>query len=194
MFKQDDNNEEYLVVVFTVLLIAYVMFFVIGCSSHPDVIGTNGAPGKPGTSINFITRPASPSECTFGGTVITITSTAGETSDTVICDGPQGPQGVAGTQGQQGSTGATGKPGATGPQGPTGANGSTITVIQFCPGVIPKYPSTFPEVGLCLNGNIYAVYSANDGFLALLSPGVYESDAIGSSCTFTVQSNCIVSH
>lgn len=92
---------------------------------------------------------------------------------------------ACGPQGPQGATGATGL------QGPPGANGTQITVIQFCPGT-PSYPSTFPEVGLCINEQIYAVYSANDGFLTLVTPGYYASNAIGSACNFTVLPNCVV--
>lgn len=83
-------------------------------------------------------------------------------------------------------------PGPTGATGPAGANGTAITVVQFCAGVTPSYPSTFPETGLCINGNIYAVYSANDGFLTEIVPGAYNSNAIGSSCSFTVLPNCLI--
>ena len=79
--------------------------------------------------------------------------------------------------------------GAPGPQGNPG--GLNVTTVQFCPGT-PAYPSTFPEVGFCIQGNIYAVYSANDGFLTEVIPGAYTSNAIGSSCNFTVLANCEV--
>ena len=85
-----------------------------------------------------------------------------------------------------------GKDGTNGIDGKQGSPGTTITSVQFCPGV-PSYPSTFPETGLCINGNIYAVYSANDGFWTLIPPGIYHSNAIGSSCNFTVMSNCVIS-
>lgn len=70
------------------------------------------------------------------------------------------------------------------------ANG--ITPVQFCPNVTPTYPTTFPEVGFCIQGNLYAVYSANDGFLSLIPPGTYVSNAIGSACTFTVLADCVI--
>lgn len=72
--------------------------------------------------------------------------------------------------------------------GAPGTPGSIVEPIQFCPGT-PSYPSTFPEVGFDINGSIYAVYSANDGFLTLIPPGVYISNAVGSSCNFTVNTN-----
>lgn len=83
----------------------------------------------------------------------------------------QGPQGIPGT---------------------AGTNGTTINPVQFCPSVTPNYPTTFPESGFCIDGNIYAVYSANDGFLTLIPPGQYVSNAIGSICTFQVLPNCVV--
>lgn len=104
--------------------------------------------------------------------------------------GPQGPAGNDGTNGVDGQNGTNGSNGLDGAVGPKGEDGTVITPIQFCPNVVPTYPSTFPESGLCINGNIFAVYSANDGFLALIPPGVYSSNAIGSSCTFTVLANC----
>lgn len=96
--------------------------------------------------------------------------------------GPQGPQGNPGTPGEIGPTG---------PQGPRGADGTPVSTIQFCPGT-PSYPSRFPEVGVCIDGNLYAVYSTNGGFLALLTPGRYSSNAVGSRCSFTVFSGCSV--
>jgi hypothetical protein len=84
-------------------------------------------------------------------------------------------------------------PGPQGAQGQAGANGTTISSVQFCPGV-PSYPSTFPEVGFCIDNNLYAVYSYNNGFLTLIPPGYYNSNAVGSNCNFTVLPNCQVSN
>lgn len=78
-----------------------------------------------------------------------------------------------------------------GPQGIPGAYGTTVTPVQFCPGTT-TYPTTFNEVGFCIGGSLYAVYSANDGFLTLIPPGTYSSNAIGSSCSFTVLPNCVI--
>ena len=76
--------------------------------------------------------------------------------------------------------------------GPAGADGTQITIVQFCPGVIPTYPSNFPEIGECINGQLYGVYSANGGFLALLPPGAYSSNGINASCNFTILPNCVI--
>lgn len=89
--------------------------------------------------------------------------------------------------GQPGSQGPQGIPGTA---GPTGASGTLITVVQFCPNVVPTYPTIFPESGICVDGILYAVYSANDGFLTEVPPGLYTSNAIGSACTFLVSGNC----
>lgn len=115
------------------------------------------------------------------------------------CQGPQGDPGPQGLQGNSGPTGATGAQGPQGPQGTSGVNGvngtngtngingtdgTTITVVQLCPGV-SNY-GTFVEVGLCMNGKLYGVYSANGGFLAYLADGTYYSNGIGSACNLTV--------
>lgn len=67
-------------------------------------------------------------------------------------------------------------------------NGTVIKPVQFCPGT-PSYPSVFPEVGFMVNNVLYAVYSQNGGFLTLVSPGYYTSNAIGSRCNFTVNAD-----
>lgn len=92
---------------------------------------------------------------------------------------------LAGCQGQV----SNGIDGSRGPKGDDGVDGTIITIVQFCPGV-SHYPTTFPETGFCIDSNIYAVYSANDGFLTMLPLGNYYSNAIGSSCNFKVLDNC----
>lgn len=66
-----------------------------------------------------------------------------------------------------------------------------LAIVKFC-AESTSYPSTFPEVGFCIEGQLYAVYSANDGFLTLIPPGQYRSNAIGSACNFTVSDNCVI--
>lgn len=66
-----------------------------------------------------------------------------------------------------------------------------ITPVQFCPNTT-TYPTTFSEVAFCIDNNLYAVYSENDGFLSLIPPGNYISNGINSTCTFHVLPNCIV--
>ena len=71
--------------------------------------------------------------------------------------------------------------------------GTVISPVQFCPGTT-SYPGEFNEIGFCINNNLYAVYSANSGFLTYIPNGYYTSNAINSSCNFYVNSNCIISY
>lgn len=75
--------------------------------------------------------------------------------------------------------------------GTPGTAGTIVAPVQFCANAIPNYPSTFPEIGFCIGTEIYAVYSANDGFLTGIPNGNYDSNAIGSQCNFSVN-NCSV--
>lgn len=134
----------------------------------------------------------------------------------------KGPIGPAGPQGPAGATGAPGASctvstvsdspaapnggsliscpdgttslvlnGTDGTNGTNGSNGTVVAAVQFCSGT-PSYPSTFPEIGFCIDNTLYAVYSANDGFLTEVTPGEYSSDGENSSCDFTVGANCQV--
>ena len=119
---------------------------------------------------------------------------------TIACQGPQGETGATGAEGLRGLQGRTivgpagpaGLPGENGTDGKDGSNGSTMIPVQFCKGVTPSYPSTFPELGLCFNGDLYGVYSANGGFMVYMPPGTYYSNGINASCTFTVSADCKV--
>lgn len=101
--------------------------------------------------------------------------------------GTIGPTGPAGNNGNDGVDGTNGHDGATGPRG---ADGAIATVLQLCPGY-SNY-GTFVETALCINNQLYGVYSANGGFLTLLAPGRYTSNGIGSACSFSVLPDCVV--
>lgn len=75
--------------------------------------------------------------------------------------------------------------------GPPGVDTTPVTVVKLCPGTT-TYPSIFIEVAFCVGGKLYGTYSANGGFSTELPPGTYSSNAIGSSCNFTILSNCII--
>jgi hypothetical protein len=131
--------------------------------------------------------------------------------------GPQGPKGDTGEQGTPGDNGVgcevtTVAPNSAAPNGGSliicanssalvlngsnGANGTDGTVIlskPLCNGTT-TYPSVFIEVAFCINNTLYAVYSANNGFMTSLPPGNYSSNAIGSSCNFTVGAGCVIGH
>lgn len=107
------------------------------------------------------------------------------------CSGETGPVGASGKNGAIGGVGSTGPAGDQGVQGPAGADGTVITMVKLCPGT-PSH-SVFVEYAMCINGNLYGVYSANGGFLALLSNGSYTSDGIGADCCLTIN-GCTVAH
>lgn len=92
--------------------------------------------------------------------------------------------------GRNGENGTQGAPGAV---GPNGTPAPPTTLVQLCPGA-PAYSTTYIENAICLQGQLYGVYSANGGFLTLLTPGAYTSNGIGSSCNFTVGLNCAISY
>ncbi len=94
-------------------------------------------------------------------------------------------------RGERGEIGPAGNSGEVGAIGPSGADGTVVTIVPLCPGV-SNY-GAFVEVGMCINGKLYGVYSANGGFLTLLADGAYSSNAIGSACNLTVN-GCTVSH
>lgn len=98
-------------------------------------------------------------------------------------------------QGEKGDTGVQGPKGDTGAQGPQGIPGqSNITsIVPLCPGT-PTYGAVYTEIALCINNQLYAVYSANGGFLTLLTPGAYSSNGIGSRCNLNVLPNCVIGH
>lgn len=137
------------------------------------------------TEEGYMTPPCSTSQSPAGATI-----NCPDGSSSFISNGVVGP---AGATGAIGVTGPVGDRGPAGLDGTNGSNGTEITIVQFCPGT-PSYPSTFPEIGFVINGGIYAVYSANDGFMTYLPPGLYQSNAIGSSCTFTINADGSVSH
>lgn len=91
-----------------------------------------------------------------------------------------------------GTNGSNGSNGIDGSNGTNGLNGTQITTIKFC-SHLPIYPSTFPEYGVCIDNMLYAVYSANGGFLTYLPNGSYSSNGKNSACAFTVN-GCIISY
>jgi len=185
---EDQVVNDLVAILILVIGLVVVVTFATGCASQgpPGTPGATGPSGAPGISpaapaISIIT--ATTAQCPNGGSVIVI-----NTTDTVVCNGDTGPQGIVGPQGIPGTTGGLG------PQGAPGTDITPITAVQFCPNVTPSYPSTFPETGLCIAGNMYGVYSENGGFLTYLPPGAYSSDGIDASCTFTIGTNCSISY
>lgn len=163
MNNNTDNHVEYALIVMVLLFFILASMLLSSCSGakgDAGVAGLRGDIGPQGPAISIITTPASLLECPTGGTDILVGSNL-----FTICDG---------------STGAPGTP---------GANPTPIVFEQVCAGITPSYPASFPEYIMNVGGQVYGVYSANSGFLALLPPGVYSSNGINASCTFTVNTD-----
>jgi Collagen triple helix repeat (20 copies) len=213
MRNEEKEQVNYLTFILIILALVLLSVLFTGCGrvEHSTLF----------VAPSILTSPASPEQCSNGGTVVSIGDKSyiacngvngaigatgpqgaqGSQGDVgpqgpqgdIGPQGPQGPQGDQGSVGQTGPQGPQGETGAAGPQGTPGQNATPITVVQFCHGITPSYPNAFPEVGLCLGGNMYGVYSANDGFMAYLPPGVYHSNGINATCNFTIYANCVVS-
>lgn len=106
--------------------------------------------------------------------------------------------GPSGTPGQNGTKGDTGSQGAKGDQGAQGNPGidasASVYTVQLCRTCTPAYPSTFPEIGICIKNQLYGAYSIPGAFLTLIPPGTYSSVGISCSCTVVVSPNCVVSN
>jgi len=163
--------------VFAILALLVLMSACTGYSGVNGVDGAKGDQGIPGKTPIITQSPATETQCPTGGTVITV-----DGSQSIICNGAVGSPGVPGLS-------IVGPSGPQGPAGQPGAPGTQISIVQFCSGTT-TYPITFSEVGFCIDGNLYATYSANDGFSSLIPPGQYQSNGINSSCTFTVGASC----
>lgn len=155
------------------LLAAFITFILMLTSC--DQRSTYIAP-----PISVIMRPASPTECSNGGTYIQV-----QDKDIIVCNGQSGAVGPIG------ATGPAGLPGTNGSDGAPGIDPTPITAVNLCPGTT-TYPSTFIELGLCINHKLYGVYSEHEGFLVEIVPGAYSSRGHGSQCNFTVGADCEV--
>src|ERR1035437_8835826 len=151
-----------------------------GAAGATGAKGDTGNAGADGVSCNVTSVEASEA-APNGGSLISCPN-----SSTLVLNGSQGATGDAGSQGETGQTGATGNQGAA---GSNGSDGTVVAAVQFCPNAT-NYPNTFSEVGFCINGSIWGVYSDHGGFLTEVVPGTYSSNGINSSCTFTVGANC----
>lgn len=165
------------------ILILLTTVTLLGCGVD-GVKGPAGAKGTPGA--NCILTTVSPTQAApNGGSLIKCP----DGSESLVLNGATGKDGTNGKDGSNGVDGTNGSNGADGKDGNDGTPGTVIAPIKFCPGE-PSYPSTFIEYGFCIQNNLYAVYSTNGGFMALIPPGRYTSNAVNSRCDFTVKVNC----
>lgn len=152
----------------------------ITCDDGSSVALTNGSNGHDGVAG---ARGTDGSSCSVmqaldgSGALIS----CDDDSNVFVSNGAKGDKGDTGSQGPQGNTGSP------------GMNATPVEFIKFCPGSVPSY-GNFPEYGIKANGKVYAVYSANNGFLTLLSPGGYNTSSTGLNCNFTVHSDGSVSN
>lgn len=91
-------------------------------------------------------------------------------------------------KGEKGDPGANGKDGTDGTNGANGVDATPVTLVKLCPGDT-VYASSFPEYALCINDELYAIYSSVAA-LVKIPPGTYSSSSAGSSCAFTVVDGC----
>lgn len=146
----------------------------------PPIVGPQGTQGVAGTDAQPCTVVSVPEGaqifCPDGSSQIVLNG------ESII-----GPQGIPGHDGES-IMGPQGDPGTP------GTPGTAVTAVQFCPNEGPTvYPTTFPEQGICISGDLYGVYfDSTNAWLAKIVPGVYNSTATGLGCTFTVGDACSV--
>lgn len=171
--KIGDNMMKY-----TILM---VMFAISACGRNNGILslksGTNGTNGH---SAAFSQVVADTSVCSNGGFVL---SSGVDTNDDAVLQPDETKAVTVTCNGLNGSNGANGT---------NGTNASPVTIVNLCPGV-NSYPGVFIEVAFCINSELYGVYSSNGGFMTKLSDGNYSSNAIGSSCSLTIN-GCSVTH
>lgn len=146
-----------------------------GAQGLPGVNGTNGKDAVP-CSVSPVS----------GGALVSCPD--GTTS--LVTNGVNG---VNGLDGINGTDGLNGTNGTNGSNGTNGTNATPITTVQFCPNYTGTYPSDFPEFGICIAGNTYAVYwDGRNAWLAQVYPGAYSSTSSSAPCNFTMLANCQV--
>jgi len=67
------------------------------------------------------------------------------------------------------------------------------TTVKFCANQTVSYPNSFPEWGLCLQNQLYAVFfDGQNAWWAQIPAGNYRTTSTGLICNFTVKENCVV--
>lgn len=151
------------------------------CHGVDGVAGQDGADGADGSSVTLMSV-ASSSSCPNGGVKLS----SGSEAPIEICNGVNGLNGEQGIQGVQGIPGIAG---SNGTNGTNGTHGTIVTPVKFC----ANDNSTFPEYGLIIGSDLFAVYwgttpaspSNPQAFLTKLVAGNYMSTG-GNNCLFQV--------
>lgn len=164
------------------------------CNGVDGADGQNGSNGANGTNASInLESVASSTRCPSGGIKLTSSSSPEAVE---VCNGinglngEQGLPGVDGIPGLAGANGADGKDGRDGQDGVNGNDGTRILPVRFC----EKDDSTFPEYGLMIGEELFAVYwgttpaspKTPQAFLTKLVPGNYKSTG-GNNCLFTIK-------
>jgi len=194
------NNLFKLLIVFTVLTILSgcgieheSVRFVQGLDGRDGVDGQNGNAGPQGEAGVAGSNGTNGVGCSVSSVAVNEVAPNGGAlvscgdTQTLLLNGTNGANGANGAQGIQGVAGTNGT------NGTNGSNATAVTAVQFCTGT-GSYPSTFPEVGFCINDRLWGVYSDHGGFMTEILPGTWSSNGINSSCTFTVHAHCEVTH
>lgn len=152
-----------------------------GPSGTPGEQGPPGANGKDGSPIVAKVVLADVSVCANGGSVINMG---------IDLNGDNKLQDNEITTSVKTCNGLDGAPGSTGANGLNGTNSSLVEPIKFCKNYNTSYPSTFPEYGLQIGTDLFAVYwDGHNSWMALIPPGYYRSTSTSAPCNFTVNSD-----
>jgi|SRR5581483_6447705 len=168
-----------------------------GCGGPPGAKGDTGAQGQAGQNgysiVSTATQPPAgscgqnPDGSDISGTIILMAQDAANTGRWESNDPEQTSILVC--------NGSVGQTGAQGNQGRDGTDATPVSAVQFCAGYTTTYPSSFPEFGLCLGSDLYAVYwDGRNAWLSEVVPGYYASTSTSAPCDFTVKANCQISH
>jgi hypothetical protein len=135
--------------------------------------GQNGADGQ-NSSVSLESIPSG-AACPTGGVMLSSPTS----SPQVICNGVNGLNGADGLNGQNGIQGIQGP---MGPQGPAGINGTSVIPVKFC----SASTAQFPEYGLKIGNDVFAVFWNNQAFLTKLPVGTYRTTTGNQDCNFTI--------
>lgn len=156
--------------------------------------GQDGRPGKDGTSCSVTQEAYGAMVTCTDGTQAYVWNGINGRDGINGTNGMNGQDGAQGSQGEKGDTGAQGtqgEKGEKGDQGLPGVDGINIVPVVLC----PETSGSYPEVALCIDNNLYAVYNENPTRtrFVLIPAGQYQTTD-GRHCTFTVTSACNITY
>ena len=136
----------------------------------------NGINGSNGVNASVTLETIAPGiACVSGGVMIS----SNTSSPVVVCNGSNGLNGLQGIQGVQGLPGIQGP---VGPQGPAGVNGTTVVPVKLC----SSSTATYPEYGLKIGNDLFAVFWNGQAFMTKLVTGNYTTTTGSQDCNFSI--------